>query len=159
MNKRIILFLVAVLTESLTVVNARINYIPLYIVDTQPDVKVVKRTPASPLFITQDDHILIMPDIEDSLTFMVLSNDQCVYQTNYQRSLSTINLPATLVGDYEVRLCADSYYCYGFVTLEQQEKRDTSDIPNETELWENITQLGVTLRSRISWMISWACMW
>lgn len=83
-----------------------------------------------------------MPDIEDSLTFMVLSNDQCVYQTNYQRSLSTINLPATLVGDYEVRLCADSYYCYGFVTLEQQEKRDTSDIPIETELWENITQLG-----------------
>ena len=79
MNKRIILFLVAVLTESLTVVNAKINYIPLYIVDTQPDVKVVKRTPASPLFITQDDHILIMPDIEDSLTFMVLSNNTGYY--------------------------------------------------------------------------------
>jgi hypothetical protein len=125
-----------------TAINAKINYVPLYIVDTQADVKVVKRAPAAPLFITQDDHKLILPDIEDSLTLVLLRNDQCVYQTSFQRSPSEVNLSATLVGDYEVRLCLDSCYYFGYLTLERQEKRDTADIPNETELWENITQLG-----------------
>lgn len=142
MEKRILLLLIAILTGSIVVVNAKINYIPLYIVDTQADVKVVKRAPAAPLFITQDDHRLILPDIEDSLTFVLLRNDQCVYQTSFQRSPSEVNLSATLVGDYEVRLCLDSCYYFGYLTLERQEKRDTADIPNETELWENITQLG-----------------
>lgn len=142
MEKRILLLLIAILTGSIVVVNAKINYIPLYIVDTQADVKVVKRAPAAPLFITQDDHKLILPDIEDSLTFVLLRNDQCIYQTTYQRSPSEVSLSATLVGDYEVRLCLDSCYYFGYLTLERQEKRDTADIPNETELWENITQLG-----------------
>ena len=142
MEKRILLLLIAILTGSIVDVNAKINYIPLYIVDTQADVKVVKRAPAAPLFITQDDHKLILPDIEDSLTFVLLRNDQCVYQATFQRSPSEVNLSATLVGDYEVRLCLDSCYYFGYLTLEQQAKQDTADIPNETELWENITQLG-----------------
>lgn len=142
MEKRILLLLIAILTGSIVDVNAKINYVPLYIVDTQADVKVVKRAPAAPLFITQDDHRLILPDIEDSLTFVLLRNDQCVYQTSFQRSPSEVNLSATLVGDYEVRLCLDSCYYFGYLTLEQQAKQDTADIPNETELWENITQLG-----------------
>ena len=142
MTKRILFLLAVILIGNMTAVNAKINYVPLYIVDTQPDVKVVKRTPTAPLFITQDDHKLILPDIDDSLTFVLLRNDQCVYQATFQRSPSEVNLSATLVGDYEVRLCLDSCYYFGYLTLEQQAKQDTTDIPNETALWENITQLG-----------------
>ena len=132
MEKRILLLLIAILTGSIVVVNAKINYIPLYIVDTQADVKVVKRAPAAPLFITQDDHRLILPDIEDSLTLVLLRNDQCVYQTSFQRSPSEVNLSATLVGDYEVRLCLDSCYYFGYLTLEQQAKQDTTDIDRKS---------------------------
>ena len=142
MTKRTLFLLAAILIGSVTAVNAKINYVPLYIVDTQADVKVVKRTPTAPLFITQDDHKLILPDIDDSLTFVLLRNDQCVYQATFHRSPSEVNLSATLVGDYEVRLCLDSCYYFGYLTLEQQAKQDTTDIPNETALWENITQLG-----------------
>lgn len=58
MTKRILFLLAVILIGNMTAVNAKINYVPLYIVDTQPDVKVVKRTPTAPLFITQDDHKL-----------------------------------------------------------------------------------------------------
>ena len=100
MSKKILLILVSILTGNLTAVNAKINYVPLYIVDTQPEVEAVEHAPSMPLFITQDDHKLTLPEFEDSLTFMILNGDQSVFQTDYQ---PTVNVPASLVGDFEVR--------------------------------------------------------
>ena len=136
MTKKFFLLIVAILMGGMTAVKAKINYVPLYIVDTTPDVTEPRRTPAGPLFITQDDHKLTLPEIDDSLTFMVFKDNNSVYVEEYQRSQPTVNLPATLIGDYEVRLCADTYYYYGYLTLELQAK---PDIPTQYGNWYNIT--------------------
>ena len=134
MIKKFFLLAVALLVGT-TAINAKITYVPLYIVDTQADVKVVKRSTPMQLFITQDDHKLILPEIEDSVTFSVYKGDKCVYADGNHGS--TVYLPTSFVGDYEVRLTADTYYYYGYVTLEEE-----TGIPSETKNWENITLLG-----------------
>lgn len=134
MIRKQLLLVFAILAGYMTVVHARINYVPLYIIDTKPDVTEVKRSPALPLFITQDGHSLTLPEFEDSVMFKVFKAGQCVYETTYS---PTVEVPVGLVGDYEVRLCADTYYYYGFITLEVK-----LDIPTETQNWENITLLG-----------------
>ena len=136
MVKKLLFLVIAILMGGMTAVQAKINYVPLYIVDTQPDVKVVKRAPSMPLIITQDNYKLILPELDDELTFMVLKDNDCVYKETRQQNQSIVNLPTTLIGDYEVRLCANTYYYYGYITLE------SLIIPNENANWENITLLG-----------------
>ena len=148
MNKKLLLLLVTILMGSMTTVNAKINYIPLYIVDTQPDVKVVKHVPAAPLFITQDGYKLILPGFEDSLTLVVYKGIQEVFLYALQRQQSIVELPTTLVGDFEIRICTDTYYYFGYITLEGQNGANTPsetekpEIPTETEHWGNITLYG-----------------
>jgi hypothetical protein len=136
MKKKLLLLVVAILMGGMTTVMAKINYVPLYIVDTQTDVNVTRKarnTTSVPQFITQDDHRLTLPELEDNLAFMVFKDNECVYE---QACQPTVDLPATLVGDYEVRLVADTYYYHGYMTL------DGPGIPSENDNWENITLLG-----------------
>jgi hypothetical protein len=135
MTKKLLLLL-AVLMGGMTTVMAKIYYVPLYIIDTKPDVSVVKRVPSGPLFITQDDHKLTLPEIEDGAIIMVLKDEECVYS---DANKTQVNLPDTLIGDYEVRLCADTYYYYGYITLEDNDK---TAIPIETEEMKNIAILN-----------------
>lgn len=139
MIRRSFLLIVAFLLGSATAVEAKINYVPLYIVDTQPDVKEVKRAPSLPLFVTQDDHKLILPEIEDALTFMLLTDGTCIYEEACQHPQPPICLPTMLTGDYEVRLCADTYYYRGYLTLECEGK---IDVPYETDEWSYIVPFG-----------------
>lgn len=137
MNKKIFSLVIAILIGAVTAVNAKINYVPLYIVDTHTDVKVIKRAPSVPLFITQDNHKLTLPELEDSVTFMLIKHDVVVYTIPRLPSQTTVNIPSEFVGDYEVRLNVEDRYYYGFITLEKE-----AGIPSETTLWENITLLG-----------------
>ena len=139
MVKRFLFIVMTLLMGNMTVVNAKINYVPLYIVDTSADVKGVKHAPTMPLFITQDDHRLTLPEMEDSLMLQVFKGDDCVYEVAYDRNQPIVNLPAILWGDYEVRLSADTYYCYGYLTLELLKD---PDIPTEYGNRENITLFG-----------------
>lgn len=139
MVKRFFFIVVTLLMGNMTVVNAKINYVPLYIVDTSADVKGVKHAPTMPLFITQDDHRLTLPEMEGSLMLKVFKGDDCVYEVAYDRNQPIVNLPAILWGDYEVRLSADTYYCYGYLTLELLKD---PDIPTEYGNRENITLFG-----------------
>lgn len=134
--------IVAFLMGSLTAVEAKIFYVPLYIIDTQTDVKEQKRAPSLPLFITQDDHKLILPEVDDSVTFMLLIDNTCVYEEACQQPQPPIYLPTMLTGDFEVRLCTDTYYYSGYLTLECEGKLD---IPNETEEWSYIVPYGSEL--------------
>ena len=139
MVKRFIFIVVTLLMGNMTVVNAKINYVPLYIVDTSADVKGVKHAPPQPLIITQDDHRLTLPEIDDSLMFQVFKGTDCYYEVAYDRNQPIVDLPAILWGDYEVRLSADTYYYYGYLTLELL---NNPDIPTEYGNWENITLFG-----------------
>ena len=134
--------IVAFLMGSLTAVEAKIFYVPLYIIDTQTDIKEQKRAPSLPLFITQDDHKLILPEVDDSVTFMLLIDNTCVYEEACQQPQPPIYLPTMLTGDFEVRLCTDTYYYSGYLTLECEGKLD---IPNETEEWSYIVPYGSEL--------------
>lgn len=139
MVKKFFFLVMALLMGNMMVADAKINYVPLYIVDTTPDVKGIKHAPTMPLIITQDDHKLTLPEINDSLTIRIFKNEDCVYEVAYEKSQVTVDLPAMLVGDYEIRLCADTYYCYGYLTLELLKN---PDIPTEYGNWENITLFG-----------------
>ena len=139
MVKRFLFIVVTLLMGNLTVVNAKINYVPLYIVDTSADVKGVKHAPATPLIITQDDHRLTLPEIDDSLMFQVFKGTDCYYEVAYDRNQPIVDLPAILWGDYEVRLSADTYYYYGYLTLDLLKD---PDLPTEYGNWENITLFG-----------------
>ncbi|MBR6190072.1 MAG: hypothetical protein IKQ59_14160 [Prevotella sp.] len=142
MIKKFFLLIVALLVGNLTTVEAKIFYVPLYIIDTQTDVKEQKRAPSLPLFITQDDHKLILPEVDDSVTFMLLTDNTCVYEEACQQPQPPIYLPTMLTGDFEVRLCTDTYYYSGYLTLECEGK---VDIPNETEEWSYIVPYGSEL--------------
>lgn len=142
MIKKFFLLIVAFLMGSLTAVEAKIFYVPLYIIDTQTDIKEQKRAPSLPLFITQDDHKLILPEVDDSVTFMLLTDNTCVYEEACQQPQPPIYLPTMLTGDFEVRLCTDTYYYSGYLTLECEGKLD---IPNETEEWSYIVPYGSEL--------------
>ena len=136
MTKKTFLLLIAFQMLCMTSIVAKINYVPLYIVDTHADVKTTRHAPAiSTLIITQDNHKLLLPQLEESLMFKLLKGEDCVYEETYQPLVSTVVLPDTLAGDYEVRLCADSYYYHGLITLE-------NGVPPETAHWENIMLLG-----------------
>jgi len=124
MIKKFFLLVVAILMGGMTAVKAKINYVPLYIVDTTPDVTEPRHVPAGPLFIIQDGYKLTLPEIDDNLTFKILKDNECVYEEEYQRRQLDVTLPTTLVGDYEVRLCADTYYYYGNICLELQDEQD-----------------------------------
>ena len=138
MKKTFLLLLAALLMGSTTAVKAKIVYVPLYIVDTGSDVKEPKRGPGVPLFITQDGYKLILPELDDSLTFRAFKGNTCVYEIPCQHPQPPVCLPASFIGDYEVRLCADNYYYHGYVSLELQDK---PEIPSETDNWHSIISL------------------
>ena len=142
MTKKFFFLVIAILMGGMTAVKAKINYVPLYIIDTHADVRTVKRTPAVQLFVTQDDHKLILPEVDDSVTFMLLTDNTCVYEEACQQPQPPIYLPTMLTGDFEVRLCTDTYYYSGYLTLECEGKLD---IPNETEEWSYIVPYGSEL--------------
>ncbi len=142
MIKKFFFLLATLLIGSATAVEAKIIYVPLYIIDTQADVKEPKRSPMLPLFITQDDHKLILPEVDDILTFKLLTDSTCIYEEACQQPQPPVCLPTMLTGDFEVRLCADTYYYSGYITLECEGKLD---IPNETEEWSYIIPFGSAL--------------
>lgn len=142
MTKKFFFLVVAILMGGMTAVKAKINYVPLYIIDTHADVKTVKRTPAIQLFITQDDHKLILPEFEpeDSLTILVLKDNERVYSVPYERYYPIVYLPTALVGDFEVCISADTYYYFGYITLESSMENDS--ISSATTPWDNVSHVG-----------------
>lgn len=138
MKKTFLLLLAALLMGSTITVEAKFVYVPLYIVDTHTDVKEPHRGPYVPLYITQDGYKLILPELDDSLTFRAFKDSTCVYEIACQHPQSPVCLPASLVGDYEVRLCADNYYYYGYISLDLQDK---PEVPAETDDWHSIISL------------------
>ena len=77
MMKKYLLILVAFLLGNMSAVEAKINYVPLYLVAAQAD---STQTLPNTLFVTQDDHKFILPESEDSLTFMLLKDNESVKQ-------------------------------------------------------------------------------
>ena len=76
--------------------------------------------PPRPWYITQDDYVLTLPAFEDDLT-LELRDEDCtvVYSTYVSAGTTTVVLPSTLSGEYELRLILFSatYYYRGYINL------------------------------------------
>lgn len=74
--------------------------------------------PARPWYITQDDYALTLPALGDDYMFELRDeNDEVVYTTYLPAGTTSVVLPPTLSGDFEIRLVGDTYYYRGYISL------------------------------------------
>ena len=98
-------------------VSAGLN-IPMQIIDPTPGDGGNTLAPPRPWYITQDDHTLTLPALADDYTLQLLDEDGLVVYTTFVPSgTTTVILPSTLSGDFELRLVADTYYYRGYMSL------------------------------------------
>ena len=92
--------------------------IPLQIIkegSAGPDIPLA---PPRPWYITQDDYVLTLPSFEDGFTLELRDeSDTVVYSTYVSAGTTTVVLPSTLSGEYELRLIPFSatYYYRGYL--------------------------------------------
>lgn len=92
--------------------------IPMQIIDPSPGNGGNTLAPPRPWYITQDDYTLTMPAFEGDFTLELLDEDGVVVYSVYVPAGTTqVVLPATLSGDFELRLVADTYYYRGYISL------------------------------------------
>ena len=141
MNKKIIFLLLAAICFGTQLAGARIIYVPLYIVDPKPDVQGPTKTPNLQLFVTQDDHHLTFPPFTDKVEVQLLRKDEpwsCSLDT-IRSGVTSLDVPRSYQGDYEIRFVAQDYYYYGFITFDVKEKKDS--ISSAIVTWSNVTPL------------------
>ncbi len=76
--------------------------------------------PARPWYIIQNDYELTLPSFEDDYTLELLDEDgTVVYATYLYAGTTTVVLPSTLSGDFELRLVPfyATYHYRGYLTL------------------------------------------
>ena len=81
--------------------------VPMHIIDQSSGSSGPTYAPIRPWYITQDDYTLELLD-EDGVV---------VYTTFVPSGTTTVILPSTLSGDFELRLVADTYYYRGYICL------------------------------------------
>jgi len=78
------------------------------------------KSPVNPPQATLDDHVLTFTTSHADYTLTLLDVDgEAVYTTYVSSSVNVVVLPATLTGNYELRLTpnASNYYFYGEISL------------------------------------------
>lgn len=96
------------------------NEVPMQIVNGHSVGNGHTYAPTRPLFITQDDYELTLPAFEDDFTLELRdATDTVVYSTYVAAGTTTVVLPSTLSGSFELRLVPFSatYYYRGYIDL------------------------------------------
>ena len=78
------------------------------------------KSPVNPPQATLDVNVLTITTAHPDYTLFLLDEDGVVvWQTVVPAATSTVTLPATLTGDYELRLYPDgtAYFFYGYIEL------------------------------------------
>ena len=76
------------------------------------------RTPDPMLSIGLEDHTLYMSNVDFDCELQILDeNDDVVYTTFVAANTSTIVLPSTLLGEYQILLIDEERYFYGWLNL------------------------------------------
>lgn len=92
--------------------------VPMHIIDQSSGSSGPTYAPIRPWYITQDDYTLTLPALADDYTLELLDEDGVVVYTTFVPSgTTTVILPSTLSGDFELRLVADTYYYRGYICL------------------------------------------
>ena len=94
--------------------------IPMQIIDLSAGAGGNTRMPSRPWYITQDDFTLTLPAFDYDYT-LVLFNEEgiVVFSADYSAGTTTVTLPSTLSGEFELRLVpyAATYYYRGYMEL------------------------------------------
>jgi hypothetical protein len=79
----------------------------------------IPRNPVQPPKVSIDDYTLyINSEHPDYILTLVDEDGEVTYQTFVPASVNVVILPATLTGDFELRLYfCTSYYFYGYISL------------------------------------------
>lgn len=78
----------------------------------------ISREPVRPWYIELDGYELTTSATPCDYTLCLYDEDgEVVYSTFVAEGTTTIVLPSTLSGDYEIRFVDDTYYYYGYIEL------------------------------------------
>ena len=80
----------------------------------------IPKSPVNPPQATLDDHVLTFTTSHADYTLTLLDGEgETIYTTYVSSSVNVVVLPATLTGNYELRLIPDAgnYYFYGEIIL------------------------------------------
>ena len=94
--------------------------VPMQIIKDGPGSNIGTYAPARPWYIIQDDYVLTLPVFEDDYTLELRdATDTVVYSTYLPAGTTTVVLPSTLSGSFELRLVPffATYYYRGYITL------------------------------------------
>ena len=94
--------------------------IPMQIIDLSSSDGGHTYAPPRPWYITQDDYVLTLPVFDYAYTLVLLDEDGVVvYSADYSAGTTTVVLPSTLSGEFELRLVPYSatYYYRGYIGL------------------------------------------
>ena len=78
------------------------------------------RVPLHPWYIAQDGYTLTLPVFDYDYTLVLFDEDGIeVYSVDYSAGTTTVVLPSTLSGEFELRLVpyAATYYYRGYIAL------------------------------------------
>lgn len=88
--------------------------------DETPIIRIPTKAPVKPMHINLENHQIELSALHPDYTLTLLNEDgDVVWQTIVPAGTSTVTLPATLIGDYELRLYPDgtAYFFYGCIEL------------------------------------------
>ena len=115
--KKVMIAVSLLIVGSVSSLSASVQ-IPMHVVNDGSASSRPTYAPPRPWYITQDDYVLTLPAFEDDLT-LELRDEDCtvVYSTYVSAGTTTVVLPSTLSGEYELRLIPFSatYYYRGYL--------------------------------------------
>ena len=118
MRKLIFTIAFACFMPSTALFGDEINLSVGYIDDT-PIIGVPQKAPVRPIHINLENHEIELTASYPGYTLTLLDEDgDVVYSTIVPAGTSTVTLPATLTGDYELRLYPDATAYFFYVHIE-----------------------------------------
>ncbi len=117
--KKLLLFMILLVGGGIFAYGGQQN-IPMQIIKNQPVGQNNPLSPPRPWYIIQDDYVLTLPAFEDDLTLELRdANETVVYTTCLYAGTTTVVLPSTLSGSFELRLVPffATYYYRGYISL------------------------------------------
>jgi hypothetical protein len=91
--------------------------IPLEIFDENPAGGGNTKAPRRPLIVYQYGYELNIPSFGCDFSFQILSGRDAIYSELIPAGTTSLQLPSSLSGSYEIRLLMGTYYFRGYITL------------------------------------------
>ena len=120
--KKIVLVLALVLASSFNAIKAQnvgngIDF-EVYITDPTEDYEPFQKSPIVVPSVSLDDHTLYFETSCDGYMLRLLdANDNVVYSTIIPTGTTSIVLPSSLSGEYEIQIIQGNLCFYGYITL------------------------------------------